>query len=383
MTTLVRGRDAQREAPASPEEGPPQDRSRLADLGPLPTWLQSGLIQAPPTESRADAAYRTSLERWRTIGNIARKFATGDLNWKAAGEYVADRFNNPPAEPSLISMAGDVYRAVADPVPAGGDSAAMVERAMPLATLGMGGGMMVAPRNAAGVFGGRLAVTADRAALRHAEEMGARGIGRDRIYQETGWFRDADDNWLFEINDRDGGFIGKYGTQRYPVDLHHAIKHDELFAAYPDLAHVQTTWDVRTRPDRPPTSASYDQASAFGERIDVTAPGRREARSAYLHDLQHAVGNREGLRPGTSPLGALPQAEADELRALYAERAHRLRQPSPGDVRTLDSRIMELQEKAFAAYRNDPAERMARNVQTRAKMSAKERRHIPPWATED
>lgn len=62
-------------------------------------------------------------------------------------------------------------------------------------------GMALTPRNAVGVFGGKLANTADHAALARAQEMTAKGVGRDDVWRETGWGVGPDGKWRFEIDD--------------------------------------------------------------------------------------------------------------------------------------------------------------------------------------
>lgn len=71
-----------------------------------------------------------------------------------------------------------------------------------LAPLGLAPmGMALTPRNAVGVFGGKLANTADHAALARAQEMTAKGVGRDDVWRETGWGVGPDGKWRFEIDD--------------------------------------------------------------------------------------------------------------------------------------------------------------------------------------
>src|SRR4051794_9534588 len=54
------------------------------------------------------------------------------------------------------------------------------------AALGATGGMPMAEAGAAGIFGGRLAATADRSALARAEEMAASGAPRGDVWNATG-----------------------------------------------------------------------------------------------------------------------------------------------------------------------------------------------------
>lgn len=50
-------------------------------------------------------------------------------------------------------------------------------------------------------FAGRNAKTADTAALSRAEDMAAKGLPREQIWNDTGWFQGRDGKWRFEIDD--------------------------------------------------------------------------------------------------------------------------------------------------------------------------------------
>ena len=71
------------------------------------------------------------------------------------GGYVADRFQNPPEEPSLIGMFGSAYRGLTSPMPAYGDTEGMAQKVNDLSTLAMPGGFLFAPRGALGSSGSR------------------------------------------------------------------------------------------------------------------------------------------------------------------------------------------------------------------------------------
>ena len=100
------------------------------------------------------------------------------------------------AATSAAALPGDVYAGRVDPT-----SDEAIGRAFDLAGVLGTGGMSVARPGAAGVFGGRLAKSANLDALKEAEQMGARGANRQEIWDKTGWFQGADKKWRFEIPD--------------------------------------------------------------------------------------------------------------------------------------------------------------------------------------
>ena len=111
------------------------------------------------------------------------------------------------------------------------------------AALGLAGtSMPFAMSGAAGVFGGRLAATADKAALSKAEEMAAKGADRKDIWDQTGWFKGSDDKWRFEIPDYKSQMNQRWHDTGVPnfeaSKIAGQLWHDPLYKAYPDLRHI-------------------------------------------------------------------------------------------------------------------------------------------------
>lgn len=221
-------------------------------------------------------------------------------------------------------------------------------------------------RNSLGVFGGRVAAEnlakagrpIARQAIDLAESMAAKGATRDEIWQATskllvdggepdliGVFKGGDGKWRVEISDEDAAkrWFGNGPLSR-------VMSHDEMYAAYPDVA------DIKTRKLPPPndftarTAAYYDPGRGWGFNyynqnkppIEFPKPesiGYRnndKALSSLLHESQHAIQQREGFSKGRN--GAF---DAD--------------------------------------YHAAPGEMEARAVQQRQTMTPEERRANPPW----
>lgn len=66
-----------------------------------------------------------------------------------------------------------------------------------------------------------------------------------KIWRDTGWFRDKDGAWKFEIGDGDAKLNPKFQSGGKLGDL---LKHDELFKAYPELRDVKV---VKMQSDAP------------------------------------------------------------------------------------------------------------------------------------
>lgn len=86
-------------------------------------------------------------------------------------------------------------------------------------------------------------VRADK--LSKAQAMAKEGKNELEIWRDTGWFRDKDGAWKFEIGDADAKLNPKFQSGGKLGDL---LKHDELFKAYPELRDVKV---VKMQSDAP------------------------------------------------------------------------------------------------------------------------------------
>lgn len=281
-----------------------------------------------------------------------------------------------------------------------------------------------------GIFGGRMAVTADLNALQRAEKMAADGADRKAIWDETGWFKGGDGKWRFEIPD-DKAVLNPnvYGSGEMPnrgdfgpIAAH--LWHKDLYAAYPDARRATGFFERDT------AGGSYQSAehSPTGqETIKVQAKTVPDARSVALHEAQHLVQGREGFAQGGSPAyftqakdaetardalsyrreiakldpSLTPKQKDDIIRKQYEEMgapdwfpkaeardwAHDIEGAPQNTLERLVSLYgLDKTTTPFAPrrlYHELPGEVEARNVQKRADMTPAERRATPPWMTED
>lgn len=359
----------------------------------------------------------------------------------ATGEYR-------PAMPSLLRDAllgmvegveapGKVMRGEMDVVKGG------------LTTLGampMGG--LVAgrvPRGAAGMFAGVRSKTADHEALAVAEKMEKAGVAREAILKQTGWFRDVDGQWKYEISDAGARLKNKtkrlFGTARQQLDdyelkshaldrdfaddknwldtkLGKALDHPELFKAYPDLADVPLK---AVYAGEGPGSGAYRASLLTGEGITAKGSGR-DIMQTLLHEGTHAVQNRERHAGGGSPMDStlvdemrpINQRIHDDMAALAEEakgeaiatlnRRGMVREADPeaydearraeikrwlnetpggATYRKLNKLKNASKDEALRGYMHLAGEVKARNVERRMDLEPDQLRETPPWTTED
>jgi hypothetical protein len=197
------------------------------------------------------------------------------------------------------------------------------------------------------------------------------------------------------------------------------LKHDDLNAAYPDVSgmHARVASD-----DLGGARGQYFQDSPVRrEQIVMNeAPTWSGPRSTALHELQHAVQQREGFARGGSPeygvtgpieyptdlprwdvldaadkirrvadqTGDAPAAVASKYRGAFKIDDESMQQAldfanSPELPAMVERGRGFAEMKPFEAYRRLAGEVEARNVQSRMDMDAATRRATPPWSTED
>ena len=145
-------------------------------------------------------------------------------------------------------------------------------------------------------FAGEGAQTANKELLTQAKSAVENGRDPEAIRQETGWFKGADGKWRFELDDSDINFkdTGSYMASHIKsgVKLGDLIQADKLFSAYPDLKNIT----VKTSSDggiyySPKTDEIFFDGSEMADN----------AKGSLLHEVQHAIQQREGFAQGGSP----------------------------------------------------------------------------------
>ena len=178
-----------------------------------------------------------------------------------------------------------------------------------------------------------------------AEKMSAKGAQPQDTWKETGWWLDdADGKWRFEIDDSqaslpeammktnaDGEFLinsdaayndnwsnpdslefdqngpkplaydeefqGEfYGPGSSVWKLGDLLKHDKLFKNYPELKNKTVILNAQLETD---TLGSYNPDTGV-HKISSAVSDPEEIRSVLLHEIQHAIQQREGMGPGTN-----------------------------------------------------------------------------------
>lgn len=158
--------------------------------------------------------------------------------------------------------------------------------------------------------GGIKAKAADVGRLADAERMEQGGADSETVRRQTGWYRGYDGKWRFEIDDSKMRFINHREESRRTWKLDELIRHDALFAAYPELRdYTVLNFGI-----------SDDVEAAFYPGLNrITLDprlSRAEKRAALIHEIQHAIQLIEGFTAGATTdywRGSLKTAEEKQL----------------------------------------------------------------------
>lgn len=157
--------------------------------------------------------------------------------------------------------------------------------------------------NTVNIFAGQRAaarLSGKRENMAKAAAMFDAGVNEGTIYNETGVFKGADGKLRYEIRD-DASTINT-DVSKPAVFLDDFLDHPELFETYPSLGGVR----VRFEDDTSGYLGSY-LPNADEIRLK-TGRTPEETRSTLLHEIQHAVQNREGFSGGSNLSMSLDQA---------------------------------------------------------------------------
>lgn len=157
-----------------------------------------------------------------------------------------------------------------------------------------------------GTFIGKGAKTWD--AVKAAEAAKRIDAGDDvrKVWKETGTFKGPDGHFRQEIDDSHAAFtksavkeLRDNNGRRNGV----IFPHEQLHSAYPESANVWTTKSAGAD-----TGAYHDGVMGQSDMIGLGLPKRgipdmEELRGTNLHEMQHAIQQREGWARGGSPEG--------------------------------------------------------------------------------
>ena len=142
-------------------------------------------------------------------------------------------------------------------------------------------------------YAGEHARTANSQTLGEAKGLELMGVDAETIRQETGWFRGRDGKWRFEVDDSTAQVADEIINY---MTLGELLPGAEIFKAYPEMKNISVVFQSLD----PGVNAQYNRQF---DHIDVSYKLKNDPdgiKSAVLHEIQHAIQNREGFTKGST-----------------------------------------------------------------------------------
>jgi hypothetical protein len=264
--------------------------------------------------------------------------------------------------------------------------------------------------NPVGMFIGPNSAAFNKLMATKALKLEKAGKTAQEIWQETGTFRGPDKQWRQEISDKGSKITEDVYNQisankQFKGPMAQALQHEELYKAYPQTAGIPTTMYAD---EMPSGSLMPGRGGTFqSPLLTVGGPSSMTQRSTALHELQHAIQQREGFAPGGSPSNMITELEkiAEQKRREAKNLFEMSSANDPLDPTRLvkpgarakglelEKEARELEEKALLAfhsgqsrfdlYRRLAGEAEARATQKRRNLTDEERRAIFPLESYD
>jgi len=188
------------------------------------------------------------------------------------------------------------------------------------------------------------------------------------------------------VADRSGldGLLGAMRDRTYgPMSSY--LKHGDLGQAYPDVykMHTRIAGDLGDG-----TRGQYLRAQpGVGEQIQLASkPTWSGDKSTMLHELQHAIQQRQGFARGGNPSAMRPgdPQVADVIKSLEAAAdAAREAGNKAAYKAATDARASLMREDGYGAYKHLAGEAEARAVQSRMNLTPEQRRALFPFDSYD
>ena len=140
-------------------------------------------------------------------------------------------------------------------------------------------------------FAGEKALNANANKISKAKAMLEKGEDEVKIWQKTGWFKDKDEAWKFEIGDSKARLNTNFKSGGRLSEL---LEHEELFKAYPELRDIKIKKIIDEK----------------GEKLGYYDPNKKEIainnigdKSTLMHEVQHTIQDIEGFAKGSGKKG--------------------------------------------------------------------------------
>ena len=233
------------------------------------------------------------------------------------------------------------------------------------------------------IFVGENSKTWNKANAAKAVELEKAGVKPEEIWMATGTFRGPEGKLRQEISDQASKMtqVAKdkiEANQYFSGPMGEAFENEPLFNAYPKLHWMDTFVNKELR------GGSFLPEK---QMINIMEPTEGGQRSMALHELQHAVQEREGFAKGGNPNERIGNFEAEQLAQQYMNTFWPIEEKKGKKfVDVWDDAMNWVHSSSggqLAKYKNLAGEAEARATQTRMNMTPQERLATFPYESYD
>lgn len=249
------------------------------------------------------------------------------------------------------------------------------------------------------MFIGETAKTWDEVAAAQAKMMEKQGKTPQQIWKDTGTFKGADGKYRQEIDDSLSRldeptlryFEAAQANSPLRMDkLSGVLSHKKAYGAYPETQNIGLDLTSRQK------GGAYAAQTSIGP--EAIALGQApDSKSTLLHELQHAIQQREGFARGGSmddfykelkqPVdnawGRIEQINQEMKLASGTPKYEQLMSEREKLLPLVQTDPIDLKNQAYQKYKNLAGEAEARATQKRMNMDATQRREVFPYDSYD
>jgi len=222
------------------------------------------------------------------------------------------------------------------------------------------GGLLSEAYNPVGMFIGPSSAMFNKDMAIKASQMAKKGKSPQEIWEVTGTVKGPDGQWRQEISDRTSTMKGsgdfgktimnayergsqKTGDQLYKTNVDDVLFHYELSKAYPELMQIETQMMPSSRTARG-SLANTGEGQLLQVKENLSS---NEARSTILHEIQHAIQEKEGFGVGGNvrDFAKMRQDAFDQIGILNSKMSEL--------VKLMDNKSVGEQERAILKNQYD------------------------------
>jgi hypothetical protein len=147
----------------------------------------------------------------------------------------------------------------------------------------------------------------DTASNKVAKALEKEGLAPETIWSQTGNVKAPDGKWRQEISDAEAvTTFPKRNVMGTVMPMEKRLSNENLYQAYPELRKM----DLELTPKNSPSAGSFN--SNWVE-LNASEAGLPNTKSILLHELQHAIQQKENFAKGGSPKDFAKNIESQKL----------------------------------------------------------------------